>query len=383
MVKSPVEGSTAALVRLEDSVTFSNFVRPICLSDHHQQQQQQQLQQHAHSSTSSGGITRKRSATPTTTADFLLDANSPRTERLTGQSIPKTHASQNSRRASDIVDASNFIVLPRSTINIYGRSLDEEDSADGAPNAGASNEFIAPYHDDGAHKPLAAAFGRMHHYNQQFKPSPQFDGDNVEADDGSLPPSMTRHHNYEAKQPAPPHIVQLYNQELARRTNVSYNVNTSAGTTTTTTTTTSSAKNPATSTTAAATTSPATWSNCQTLGWSRQRDHLQRVQLQIADMAGCENVSIATVNSVCTKAVYQQPDCSEEEFAGSPMMCLLPVANAANAAATGETNPQQQWALVGLASWRIACAQMGIERPRMYDKIASNTAWIRDTISAT
>lgn len=33
MVKSPVEGSTAALIRLETSVVFSNFIRPICLSD--------------------------------------------------------------------------------------------------------------------------------------------------------------------------------------------------------------------------------------------------------------------------------------------------------------------------------------------------------------
>ena len=33
MIKSPVEGSTAALIRLETPVVYSDFVRPICLSD--------------------------------------------------------------------------------------------------------------------------------------------------------------------------------------------------------------------------------------------------------------------------------------------------------------------------------------------------------------
>lgn len=43
----------------------------------------------------------------------------------------------------------------------------------------------------------------------------------------------------------------------------------------------------------------------------------------------------------------------------------------------------RRWALVAIASWRIACAQSGIERPRMYDKITSNTQWIRETINST
>lgn len=111
------------------------------------------------------------------------------------------------------------------------------------------------------------------------------------------------------------------------------------------------------------------WTTCNTLGWSRQRDHLQRVQLKLSHMATCENISIATVNSMCTEAAFHKQDCMEEEYAGSPVMCLLPHAN--------------RWALVGVASWRIACQPNGIERPRMYDKITPNSAWIRHTINAT
>lgn len=111
------------------------------------------------------------------------------------------------------------------------------------------------------------------------------------------------------------------------------------------------------------------WVTCNTLGWSRQRDHLQRVQLKLSHMATCENISIATVNSMCTEAAFHKQDCTEEEYAGSPVMCLLPHAN--------------RWALVGVASWRIACQPNGIERPRMYDKITPNSAWIRHTINAT
>ncbi|TMW45346.1 hypothetical protein DOY81_009574, partial [Sarcophaga bullata] len=55
----------------------------------------------------------------------------------------------------------------------------------------------------------------------------------------------------------------------------------------------------------------------------------------------------------------------QEEYAGAPVQCLIPGTN--------------QWALVGVSSWRIACAASGIERPRMYDKITSNAAWIRET----
>lgn len=52
------------------------------------------------------------------------------------------------------------------------------------------------------------------------------------------------------------------------------------------------------------------WQNCNTLGWTRTKNQLQRVQLKIGDMAACENVSIATVNSMCAEAVYHKQDCS-------------------------------------------------------------------------
>ncbi|XP_025837341.1 atrial natriuretic peptide-converting enzyme, partial [Agrilus planipennis] len=103
---------------------------------------------------------------------------------------------------------------------------------------------------------------------------------------------------------------------------------------------------------------------CNALGWSRMRGQLQRVQIQVANMDKCENVSISTANSLCTGAVYGENDCSEEEYAGSPMLCLLSSA---------------RWALVGVTNWRIGCS-MG--RPRMYDKITSNADWIRETINS-
>lgn len=110
------------------------------------------------------------------------------------------------------------------------------------------------------------------------------------------------------------------------------------------------------------------WTNCNTLGWSRQRDHLQRVQLKIGDMGACENISIATVNSICTEAVFHKMDCTEEEFAGTTVACQL---------------PSKRWAVVAVSPWRLACAPTGVERPRMYDKTASNTEWIRRVISDT
>ncbi|XP_076678989.1 atrial natriuretic peptide-converting enzyme isoform X1 [Andrena cerasifolii] len=111
---------------------------------------------------------------------------------------------------------------------------------------------------------------------------------------------------------------------------------------------------------------PANASHCNTLGWARNRDLLQRVQLRHSAMERCENISIASVNTVCTEPAYSTDDCNEEELAGSPMLCL--------------ESDGSRWALMGVGSWRIACSKAGIERPRLYDKVSSNIAWIKSTI---
>ncbi|XP_018562305.1 atrial natriuretic peptide-converting enzyme [Anoplophora glabripennis] len=109
-------------------------------------------------------------------------------------------------------------------------------------------------------------------------------------------------------------------------------------------------------------------SQCNTLGWARNREQLQRVQVKVMEMEKCENISISTVNSLCTETIYGQNDCNEEEFAGSSMMCQ---------------EKSGKWTLVGITNWRIACSKKGTERPRMYDKIASNVNWIRESITST
>ncbi|CAH1156249.1 unnamed protein product [Phaedon cochleariae] len=107
---------------------------------------------------------------------------------------------------------------------------------------------------------------------------------------------------------------------------------------------------------------------CNTLGWARNREQLQRVQIKIADKERCENVSISNVNSICSETVLGQNDCNEEEFAGSPMNC--------------QSLDDGRWTLVGITNWRIACAKNGLERPRMYDKIYSNVNWIQESIKS-
>lgn len=49
---------------------------------------------------------------------------------------------------------------------------------------------------------------------------------------------------------------------------------------------------------------------CNTLGWARNREQLQRVQVKLNDMEKCENVSISSVNSICTEAAQGQSDCN-------------------------------------------------------------------------
>lgn len=56
---------------------------------------------------------------------------------------------------------------------------------------------------------------------------------------------------------------------------------------------------------------------CNTLGWARNREQLQRVQIKITDMDKCENVSITTVNSVCTESAFSRDDCNVSKITSS------------------------------------------------------------------
>lgn len=282
MVKSPVEGSTAALIRLETTVVFSNFVRPICLSD--------QLDQ--------------AKGTPISPSAKNHQINNlPHSEQL---------IKRNEKRSNKLIENRQYFVAPLTAYQV----------------ANVSGEYNAEFSDDRAHNPRAEALGQY-----QSASATQFSG-------YPLPARVPQTINYYESKPLIPGYANKHYQGQQQVTPRQLT----------------------------ATPSTPEWTNCNTLGWSRQRDHLQRVQLKIGDMAACENVSIATVNSVCAEAAFHKQDCTEEEFAGSPVMCTQ---------ADGK-----QWALVAISSWRIACAQSGIERPRMYDKITSNAAWIRDTVNS-
>ncbi|XP_065365129.1 uncharacterized protein LOC135958180 [Calliphora vicina] len=273
MIKSPVEGSTAALIRLETSVVYSDHVRPICLPDESQRKQDQQIQRRSYV---------------------------PKAERLEGRDAVKRleHETQ------QYFESPNFYQASEDNSNSY--SSEYESAAYKMPQAEALVDDIEEFNLDSY--PLPESAPQMNYYGINA----------ANANQTTAPSSAASVGRTVA--PVPTQFDQ-------------------------------------------------TWTNCNTLGWSRQRDHLQRVQLKIGDMAGCENISIATVNSMCTEATYQKHDCTQEEYAGAPVQCLI----------TG-TN---QWALVGVSSWRIACAASGVERPRMYDKITSNVAWIRETVNSS
>ncbi|KAL5275442.1 hypothetical protein ACFFRR_001360 [Megaselia abdita] len=282
MVKSPVEGSTAALIRLESPIVFSDFIRPVCLPD---------------------DLTRKLQLA--NDAKVIQTHNFAVAEKLSGDKNLVT-SFKSPQRAK-----------PSETSEFFNSPLLIQEGRMQRHQWGTDEKGDAEY--DGVYDlPKAEAISQ--HYPSYIIPDssvqfyPSFDGNVIV--NPSLKPFL----------PTPPSL------PLGPKTEEEI------------------------------------WTNCNTLGWSRTRDALQRVQLKIGDMAACENISIATVNSMCTEATYQKNDCTQEEFSGAPVQCLLPGTN--------------QWALVGVSSWRIACGSSGVERPRMYDKIASNTAWIRETIAS-
>lgn len=251
MVKSPVEGSTAALIRLQQPVVYSDFVRPICLPD--------------------DDFAKNSIVTDYPSNSALLSANL----------IDRPYAAKVYRKVKKATFTED-----RQFFQLSDTEENEED------------EEKQIYHE------LMASELIDEHMNS-LKPEAQFQ----------------------------PRSISYYAEQNIENTKVHHQ-----------------------------------WKHCNTLGWSRQKEHLQRVQLNMIDMKPCENISIATVNSLCAEAAYHKQDCNEEEFAGSPMMCLL--------------SDEKRWALVGVSSWRIACSHSGTERPRMYDRIESNVSWIRDIINA-
>uniref|UniRef100_A0A6P4FQD9 Uncharacterized protein LOC108053731 n=1 Tax=Drosophila rhopaloa TaxID=1041015 RepID=A0A6P4FQD9_DRORH len=226
MIKSPVEGSTAALVRLETPVSYSDHVRPICLPDALQRRLLRQPP------------AQRRSHVPVA-------------ERLEGQQLV-----QRSRLAQE---NQQFFLIP---------SQEQLDS---------STE------------------------NQEEDQDEQEDHFGAEAAASYMPKAEALHQELDAY-PLPDHAPQVnyYGGGGSSSSGVTSSTSTSSARTAT--------KAPASAAVPAA--QEQIWTNCNTLGWSRQRDHLQRVQLKIGDMAPCENVSIATVNSMCMEATYQKYDCT-------------------------------------------------------------------------
>lgn len=232
MVKSPVEGSTTALIRLETPVVFSDFIRPICLPD-------------------------------------ILDMKNIAAAQVNGSTESHERESADALSRSK-KDEKYENALPENREYFMGPAdlaLKQEDDIE--------DEFVR----------------RVRAIPVDYTPAPT--------------PSTT--------------IATVTAQPPRTAANG---------------TTTNGARNMAADESSMAANQ---WTMCNTLGWSRQRDHLQRVQLKLSHMAQCENISIATVNSMCTEAAFQKQDCTEEEYAGSPVMCQLPNSN--------------RWALVGVARY--------------------------------
>lgn len=192
MVKSPVEGSTAALVRLQTPVAYSDFVRPVCLPDD----------------------------------DFTR--NSIITDYPTNSAL----------------SSANLIEVPRAE-KFYGKIKKMKFTED-----------------------------------RQFF---QLSEDEVEDDEEEKQPI---YHEVIASELVDEDMSAIRPQAQFQSRSIAYNPEDNS----------KDAKHQ--------------WKKCNTLGWSRQKEHLQRVQLNVIEMSACENISITTVNSLCAEAAFHKQDCN-------------------------------------------------------------------------
>lgn len=235
MVKSPVEGSTAALVRLETPVVFSDYIRPICLPD--------SLNLKNIAAAQVNGSTESRES-----ADAL------------------SRSKKDDKYETPMQENREYFMGPADAIYVSDEDVDDE--------------FVR----------RARAIPIEYYSSTQLPPT-------ISTPIATQPPQF------------------IINETVSISPRRLSPTDESSAT--------------------------SQWTICSTLGWSRKLDHLQRVQLKLSHMAQCENISIATVNSMCTEAAFQKQDCTEEEYAGSPVMCQLPNSN--------------RWALVGVARHVFLC----------------------------
>lgn len=208
MIKSPVEGSTAALIRLETPVSFSDFVRPICLPD---------------ATGSSNGVRRRMDSFAN--EDYIEEEND-----------------------NFVPQALKFEATPLTFMKKSAKRLNEN-----------TQYFVSPEEED----------EESENTSEQDTHYEKYQSDSIESEN-MMPKAEAVVSNETEVETTPVHVTEAMTmiREMI------------------------------------------SWTQCNTIGWSQQRDHLQRVQLKIGDMGTCENVSIATVNSLCTEALYHKQDCS-------------------------------------------------------------------------
>lgn len=231
MIKSPVEGSTAALIRLESPVVYSDFVRPICLSD--------EMNEHF------------RYAQPAVTRPNQISKrrDSPYAEKL--EVAPPTVMSSTAwKKPLKLRENREFFESPVVEVGLLHDPL-------------ANPSFSVDFTDDSEKMPQAEPL--------VAKPTMEY----------PLPKESPQTSVFKKVSNPQPHLAVVQYANAAARQIVNERQ-----------------------------TAAQQWINCNTLGWTRAKNQLQRVQLKMGDMVACENVSIATVNSMCAEAIYHKQDCS-------------------------------------------------------------------------